>query len=126
MERTEFPDKRDLAEAERKRKAAQILRQAKEAGVDSNGLFQTTFQRYCVQLKTLDELEEAMSKDGVLVTKEYVRGSENVYIHPAIQQYDRTTDSANKTANTIMKIIRTFGVQKEEADPLMEMLTDGD
>lgn len=114
------------AAAERKRKAAQILKQAKDAGVDGNGLFQTTFQRYCVQLKILDELEAAMAEDGVLVTKEYVKGRENIYTNPAVQEFNRTTDSANKTVNTLMKIIRTFGTEKEDADPLMDMLNSND
>ena len=64
------------------------------------------------------------NKDGILVTKEYVKGRENVYSHPAITDYNRTTDSANKTVATLMKIITTLRDQNDdnEPDPLLEIL----
>ena len=83
--------------------AAEILRIAEESGVQSNFFFVTTFKRYQVQLNILNELQKSMDKDGVLVTKEYVKGRENVYSHPAVADYNRTTDSANKTVTTLMR-----------------------
>ena len=72
-------------------------------------------------------LEAQIKKDGVLVTKQYVKGRENVYSHPAISDYNRTTDSANKTVTTLMKIIRTLGKNTEDGseekdDPLYRAL----
>ena len=105
-----------------------ILRKAKETGLECDYLFRTTFERYRRQLQTLKELDKVISADGTLVTKEYVRGRENVYIHPAVAQFDRTTDSANKTVSTLLRIFKNFGVNdaEEEIDPLLDIINGGD
>ena len=85
--------------------AQEILRIAEQHGVEQNFFFLTTFKRYQVQLQILNDLEKTIKEDGALVTKEYVKGRKNVYSHPSISDYNRTTDSANKTVSTLMKII---------------------
>ena len=104
--------------------ANEIIRIAEESGVQSNFLFVTTFKRYQVQLNILTELEKAMKDDGMLVTKEYVKGRKNLYTHPAVSDYNRTTDSANKTVATLMRIINNFGVHEsnDDDDPLLRMI----
>ena len=74
--------------------AQEILRIAEQHGVEQNFFFLTTFKRYQVQLQILGDLEKTIKEDGILVTKEYVKGRKNVYSHPAISDYNRTTDSA--------------------------------
>ena len=59
--------------------AQEIIRIAEESGVQSNFFFITTFKRYQVQLNMLTELEKKMKDDGMLVTKEYVKGRKNLY-----------------------------------------------
>lgn len=104
--------------------AKEIIKLAEESGVQSNYFFVTTFERYQVQLKILEELKKAIESEGMLVSKEYVKGRKNVYSNPAVGDYNRTTDSANKTVSTLMKIIKNFGADddKDERDPLMEMI----
>lgn len=104
--------------------AREILRIAEKHGVEQNFFFLTTFKRYQVQLQILNNLEKTIKQDGILVTKEYVKGRKNVYSHPAISDYNRTTDSANKTVVTLMKIITTLRDRQEEdePDPLLEIL----
>ena len=108
--------------------AEEILKVAEAYNVDKNFFFVTTFRRYMVQIKILGELEQSIKEDGVLVTKEYVKGRQNVYTHPAIQDYNRTTDSANKTVGTLMRIIRSFTSEKfdDTEDPLMKLINGGD
>ena len=109
--------------------AKEILRIAEGYNVDKNFFFITTFKRYMVQIKILNELEESIKKDGVLVTKEYVRDRKNLYTHPAIQDFNRTTDSANKTVSTLMKIIKNFigdTGDDELSDPLLAIINGGD
>ncbi len=105
--------------------AQEILRIAEKRGVEQNFFFLTTFKRYQVQLQILGNLEKTIKQDGILVTKEYVKGRKNVYSHPAISDYNRTTDSANKTVVTLMKIITTLRDRQEgdELDPLLEILS---
>lgn len=105
--------------------AKEILNIAERHGVESNFFFLTTFKRYQVQIGILNDLEQTIKEAGILVTKEYVKGRKNVYSHPAIQDYNRTTDSANKTVVTLMKIITVLRDRKEndEPDPLLEILS---
>ena len=70
-------------------------------------------------------MEKTINEDGTLVTKEYVKGRKNVYSHPAIADYNRTTDSANKTVSTLMKIIVTLRKDDsgEKDDPLLKIIS---
>lgn len=105
--------------------ANEIIRIAEESGVQSNFFFVTTFKRYQVQLNILNDLEKTMKEDGMLVSKEYVKGRKNLYSNPAVAEYNRTTDSANKTVATLMRILRNFGVEEssgDEVDPLMSII----
>lgn len=114
--------KRNLTE-----QAQEILKIAEKHGVEQNFFFITTFKRYQVQIGILNELEKTIKDDGILVTKEYIKGRKNVYSHPAISDYNRTTDSANKTVATLMKIITTLRDRQseDEYDPLLEMISGG-
>ena len=49
--------------------ANEILQKAEERGVQSNFFFVTTFKRYQVQMRTLQELERAIAEYGATVTK---------------------------------------------------------
>ena len=107
--------------------AQEILRIAEESGVQSNFFFLTTFKRYQVQIGILNELEKSMQDEGMLVKKEYVKGRKNLYSNPAVAEYNRTTDSANKTVSTLMKILKNFNAMEDnsedlEADPLMAII----
>ena len=110
--------------------AQEIIRIAEESGVQSNFFFITTFKRYQVQLNMLTELEKAIKEDGVTTTKEYVKGRKNVYSSPAVKDYNTTTDSANRTVATLMKIIKNYNVDdgetEVEEDPLLKAINGSD
>lgn len=111
--------------------AQEIIKIAEESGVQSNFFFITTFKRYQVQLNILTELERTMKEEGMLVSKEYVKGRKNLYSNPAVAEYNKTTDSANKTVACLMRILRNFNVDDEtdnvDEDPLMKIINgDGD
>ena len=97
-----------MADINLEKQAAEVLRIAQEHGVEQNFLFLTTFQRYQVQLTILTNLQEKIEEDGALVTKEYVKGRENVYTHPAIGEYNKTSTAANQTVATLIKIIKSL------------------
>lgn len=107
--------------------AQEIIRIAEANGVQTNFFFVTTFKRYQVQINILNELEKKIKEDGALVTKEYVKGRQNLYTHPAISDYNRTTDSANKTVTTLIKIIKGFKDESgsEDVDPLLNIINGG-
>ena len=106
-----------------KEQADQILKEAEKNGVQSNFFFVTTFQRYLVQIKILEELETEIGEEGTTVSKEYVKGRKNLYTNPAINAYNKTTDSANKTVSTLMRVIKGFSSKEDtEVDPILELI----
>ena len=113
------------------KKAEEILKIAEQYGVEKNFLFITTFQRYTVQLKVLQDLEEAIEEHGSTVEKEYVKGRKNLYTNPAIKEYNNAVNSANKTVSTLMSIIKTNSEKYnddngQEEDPLLRLLNGED
>lgn len=108
---------------------AEIIRIAEKHGVEQNFFFITTFKRYQVQIRILGDLEKMIKDDGLIVSKEYVKGRKNVYSHPAIKDYNRTTDSANKTVAVLLKVIRDLRRPGEDdpaaEDPLLKALNGG-
>ncbi len=117
-----------MAKMDLNKQAQEIMRIAEESGAQSNFFFVTTFKRYMVQLSILSDLEKSLKEDGTTVTKEYVKGRQNLYSNPAISDYNRTTDSANKTVATLMRILKNYGVDEtsnEEVDPLMNIINGG-
>ena len=111
-----------------KEQAEEIKRRAEAAGVESNFFFITTFERYLKQLSILEELSETIKSKEALVEQTYVKGRSNIVINPAIRAYNSTTDSANKTVATLIRIINGFGDSKDEAndDPLLKIINGGE
>ena len=105
-----------------KARAEQILRQAEESGADESFYFINTFRQYQTQLHILDELSRVIEQEGTLSTKEYVKGRENVYIHPAVREYNNTANSVNKTVDTLIKIVKEYNSTEGEEDELIKAL----
>ena len=104
--------------------AQEILNVATKYGVEQNFFFITTFKRYQVQINILNELERKIKQDGALVTKEYVKGRENIYTHPAIGEYNKTATASNQTVQTLIKIITSMRPDDSDGDQdeLLEFL----
>lgn len=108
--------------------ANKILEQAQERGVSSNFFFVTTFKRYQVQMKILADLEKAIIEYGATVTKEYVKGRQNLVANPAITEYNKTATAANGTVSTLINIIKSMTDEDAKGGQLQElvsMLNDG-
>lgn len=102
--------------------ANEILRIAEASGAETNFFFVTTFKRYQVQIKMLNDLERVLNEEGTLVTKEYVKNRKNLYANPALREYNNTTNSANRTVETLMKILKGFDGGGDEEDELLKIL----
>lgn len=86
----------------------EILQNAEQSGVQSNFFFVTTFKRYQVQMKIMNELEKEINEIGATVKKEYVKGRTNVYTNPAITEYNKTATAANGTVSTLINILKSL------------------
>lgn len=83
-------------------------------------IFESTLETYFQLIKNFKILKEALDADGCLVTKEYVKGRQNVCIHPAMSEMNKTVNILNSTAKTLIAIIKDLGSEnKEEVDELM-------
>jgi hypothetical protein len=78
-----------------------ILEEAAECGLDRDSSFITSYHLLEVQIEMLDALEKSFKEEGATITKEYVKGRENICIHPAVDKYTKTSDSA---FNKILKL----------------------
>lgn len=102
--------------------AKEILAKAEERGVQSNFFFLTTFKRYQVQMKILADLEKEISELGPVVTKEYVKGRQNVVANPAIAEYNKTATAANGTVATLINVIRSFEGEEKRGRKLQDLI----
>ena len=103
---------------------SKIEHEAEEKGLSENYFFRTTFERYKNQLQLLRDLKRTIDSAGTLVSKEYVKGKTNVYIHPAISEYNKTASAANGTVATLIKILTSLSEEGTEgpADAMMDFL----
>lgn len=102
--------------------ANELLAQAQERGVSSNFFFVTTFKRYQVQMTILNSLEKAIAEHGPTVTKEYVKGRQNIVTNPAITEYNKTATAANGTVSTLINIIKTLSDDDVKGGKLSDMI----
>lgn len=106
-------------ETNRDEECRAILEKAKELGLESNFFFKTTFERYVVQIKIMDRLSASIEEYGPTVTKEYVKGRENLVANPAICEYNKTATAANGTVSTLLKILASVAGEKITPADLM-------
>lgn len=102
--------------------AERLLEKAEEKGVQTNFFFRTTFKRYQVQMKILTDLEKAIQEHGATVTKEYVKGRQNLVANPAITEYNKTATAANGTVATLINIVKAFTEEGEGKTSKLEAL----
>lgn len=99
---------------------------AKQYGCEDNPLFLTTLDQYVVQQRVIESIRDALDASEVAVSKEYVKGRENLYAHPLIKELPKHSDSANRTADMLLKIIQTVGNIKDKSDSFDGFLADRD
>lgn len=86
----------------------ELIEKAESNGASQNFFFTTTLKRYQVQMSALAALEKAIGEYGTIVTKEYVKGRQNVVVNPAITEYNKTATAANGTVSTLINIVKSF------------------
>ena len=104
--------------------AFELIKLAEQGGVEQNFFFTTTFARYKTQLNLLTRLQAEIQDTDLMVTKEYVRGRQNLVSNPAITEYNKTSQAANQTVICLMKIISTFSKNSLSANAVSAGDTD--
>ena len=104
--------------------ASELIKLAEQGGVEQNFFFTTTFARYKTQLNLLTRLQAEINSTDLMVTKEYVKGRQNLVSNPVIFEYNRTSQAANQTVACLMKIISTFSKSSLSANAVSAGDTD--
>lgn len=119
-----------MAKLTREQTAEGIIQLAEDAGVADNAIFKKTLERYLTLQDILDNYEKSMAEDGLEVKKVYVKGRGNLYASPAAKEYPKILDCSNKTAATLMRIIKNFSEsaneKAEKKDDLIAAINGGD
>lgn len=91
-----------------------ILEDAEKNGFDSDASFLTSYHLLEVQIEMLDALEKSFKEDGATTTKEYVKGRENIYVHPAVDKYTKTSDSAFNKILKLREMVKQNNVENND------------
>ena len=98
------------------KKAQEIMERAQQMGQEQNFLFLSQFKQFVVLINNLGKLEQELENNDLLITKEYVKGRQNLCANPVIGEYVRVSNACNSTAVTLVKIITGLSKDKVKND----------
>ena len=89
--------------------------------VDHEEDFIVAVKTFVEEAKLIDRMRKQLNEDGMTVTKEYVKGRENIAAHPLIAEIPKHVDCANRLLQSMNAIIESRGQRLEqETDELDE------
>lgn len=91
-----------------------ILAMAEQYGVADNALFIQTLKNYETIQRSIEGIDQIVNQnDDLTISKEYVKGRENLYLHPAIKELPKQIDASNKTLDKMLDIIEKLGTPRQ-------------
>ena len=100
----------------------QVKQMAAEYGVAENPLFVQTLKNYETVQKAIEMTNAILDSEDMTISKEYVKGRENLYMHPAIKELPKQIDAANKTVDKLLDIIERLGKKNTTGDELLDYI----
>ena len=101
-----------------------IMKLAKDYGVDTNAIFVSAAQRYSVQEELIEKMRVQIDKDGLMIEHTNVKGDVNSDVNPLTVQLPKYIDTANKTLSLMLDIIQRLGTTAPAGDKLGEFLNE--
>ena len=96
----------------------ELLRMAKQYGVDQNALFLAAAKQYDLQQRVIEMLKAGIEDSDLVTSKTYIAGQANDYAAPLVKELPKHSDAANRTAGIILDIIVKLGQKAvEDEDP---------
>ena len=92
----------------------ELLRMAKQYGVDQNALFLAAAKQYDLQQRVIAMLNAGIEDGELTTSKTYIAGQSNDYAAPLVKELPKHSDAANRTAQVILDIIVKLGQKPEE------------
>ena len=100
-----------------------LIRFGKIFGVETDEDYKAAAQTYAEEAELIGKMRAQLEEDGMTVKKEYVKGRENVCVHPLVQEIPKHVDCANRTLGILGDIIERRGKKRQDAaDGLSEFL----
>ena len=93
-----------------------LIRFGKQFEVDKDEDYKAAAMTYAEEAELIAKMRNQLEEDGMTVKKEYVKGRENVCVHPLIQEIPKHVDCANRTLGILGDIIVKRGKKKPESD----------
>lgn len=99
-----------------------LLKFGKIFEVDKDEDFKAAAMTYSEEAELIAQMRNQLAEDGMTVTKEYVKGRENICINPLIPEIPKHVDCANRTLGILGDIIVKRGKKRpeDEVDALSE------
>lgn len=98
-----------------------LLKFGKIFDVDKDEDYKAAATTYAEEAELIAKMRTQLETDGMTVTKEYVKGRENVCVHPLVQEIPKHVDCANRTLSILGDIIVKRGKKRPDAvDELAE------
>lgn len=88
------------------KKLEEIRSAAEHSGAEANAFYQTTLERYMMQIKIMEMLKSSIELQGTFVAKVDAKGNESMVLNPAISEYNKAASAANNTISTLSKILQ--------------------
>ena len=102
----------------------ELLRMAKQYGVEQNALFLAAAKQYDLQQRVIAMLNAGIEDGELTTSKTYIAGQSNDYAAPLVKELPKHSDAANRTAAVILDIIVKLGQKPVEKDGLELDLND--
>ena len=102
----------------------ELLRMAKQYGVDQNALFLTAAKQYDLQQRVIEMLKAGIEESELTTSKTYISGQPNDYAAPLVKELPKHSDAANRTAQVILDIIVKLGQKPDETAGGLELDLD--
>ena len=100
----------------------EVIQMAADYGVADNPLFVQTLKNYETVQRAIEMTNEILTSEDMTISKEYVKGRENLYMHPAIKELPKQIDAANKTVDKLLDIIERLGKKNTTGDELLDYI----
>lgn len=98
-----------------------LLKFGKIFEVDRDEDYKAAAMTYAEEAALIAQMRTQLAEDGMTVKKEYVKGRENICVHPLVQEIPKHVDCANRTLGIMGDIIVKRGKKKaEDVDGLTE------
>lgn len=118
-----------ITEAELKALADKVIENVRAGDESAEALlFLGQFKTYQNQEEIKEKLHKEIESGETIVTKEYVKGRQNIVVNPCIQEYGKQVQICNQTVASLIRLSKQMKITSKDdgEDPLLLALRGDD